>query len=152
MIKSIQVFFESRIQQVDVPPTIQQLQLATAALLIEVSKQDFEVTDDERVAIRDALRDSFGLDDRETDELVRLADMELAESISIYDFTRLVDRNFTPEQKIHIVRLLWQIAFSDQRLQEREEYLVRKIAKLLHVSHKDFIAAKIRVKEELGIE
>lgn len=150
MIKSFQVFFESRIQKSDQPPTLGQLQLATAALLIEVSKQDFEVTEDERGAIGDALRTSFGLGDEETAEIVRLANEELGESISIYDFTRLVDRHFTPEQKVHIVGLLWQVAFSDQRLQEREEHLIRKIAKLLHVSHEDFIAEKIRVKAELG--
>ena len=34
-------------------------------------------------------------------------------------------------------------------LEEREEYLVRKIAKLLHVAHADFIDEKIKVKEKM---
>lgn len=152
MIKSIQNFFDSNIhQQKEGPPSVHALQLATAALLIEVSKGDFEVTEDERQAIQEALRKSFGLTTKETEEIVALADEELSQSVSIYEFTHLVDRNYTPEQKIHIVGLLWQVAFSDERLQDREEFLVRKIAKLLHVQHRDFINEKIRIKKELGL-
>ena len=85
-------------------------------------------------------------------DLVRLADAEVEGSNSLFEFTHLVDRSFTPEQKKHIVRLLWEVAYSDNRLKDREEYLIRKIAKLLHVHHRDFINEKLRMKEIKGRE
>jgi uncharacterized tellurite resistance protein B-like protein len=121
--------------------------LATAALLIEVSRADFDVAPEEKDAIEEALRSSFGLSERETRDLVTLAESQVEGSISLYEFTRLVDRSFTPEQKKHIVGLLWEVAYSDDRLEEREEYLIRKVAKLLHVPHRDFIEAKLKVQE-----
>lgn len=148
MIRTIQEFFYARIvtDEAASVPSESALKLATAALLIEISRADFEVADEERRAIEQALRESFGISEEETKELVALAEQEVDEAISLYEFTRLVDENFTAEQKKHIVGLLWQVAYSDDQLEEREEYLIRKIAKLLHVIHADFIDEKLRAK------
>ena len=149
MIRTIQEFFYARIvteETTTVPPE-GALKLATAALLIEISRADFEVPEEETKAIEDALQASFGISEAETKEIIALAEQEVDDAISLYEFTRLVDESFSPEQKKHIVGLLWQVAFSDDRLEEREEYLIRKIAKLLHVTHADFIDEKIKAKE-----
>lgn len=148
MIRTIQEFFSARIVTESAPQKVTEkaLQLATAALLIEVSRADHDVGDDEKRAIEEAIQKSFGLGANETQELIALAEREVKDAISLYEFTRLVDENFTPEQKKHIVGLLWQVAFSDDRLEENEEYLIRKVAKLLHIVHADFIDEKLKVK------
>lgn len=150
MIRTIQEFFFARIvdESEREATTELVLKLATAALLIEVSRADFDVGEEERRAVVEALERSFGLDRSETEELVALAEQEVEQSISLYEFSRLCDVNFTPEQKKHVVGLLWDVAYSDEKLAEREEYLIRKIAKLLHVSHRDFIDEKLRAKRE----
>jgi len=148
LIKTIQEFFYARIVTEETTPvSLEHSQkLATAALLIEVSRADFEVAEEERTSIEQALRSSFGISEEETREIIALAQQEVDDAISLYEFTRLVDASFTPEQKKHIVGLLWQVAFSDDRLEEREEYLIRKVSKLLHVPHADFIDEKIKAK------
>jgi len=148
VIETIQQFVYARIvtDEAVSPSPENALELATAALLIEISRADHEVGDEEQRAIEDALRDGFGISDEQTKELIALAEREVDEAISLYEFTRLVDESFTPEQKKHIVGLLWRVAYSDDRLQEREEYLIRKVAKLLHVTHKDFIDEKLKAK------
>lgn len=152
MIRSIQEFFYARIATDDAAEVSSEhaQRLATAALLIEISRADFEVADEEKRAIEEALRDGFGISEEETRELIALAEQEVEQAISLYEFTRLVDEAFTPEQKKHIVGLLWQVAYSDDRLEEREEYLIRKIAKLLHVTHADFIDEKLKAKGARG--
>ena len=149
MIRTVQEFFQARIivEQRPVVSLERALQLATAALLIEISRADFEVADEERVAIEEALTRSFDLSEDETREIIELAQAEVDESVSLYEFTRLVDTSFTRDQKKHIIGLLWEVAFSDDRLEEHEEYLIRKIAKLLHIDHSDFIVEKLRAKK-----
>ncbi len=149
MIRTIQEFFQQRIitEQTPVVSLERALQLATTALLIEISRADFEVADEERIAIEEALTRSFGLTEDETREIIALAEEEVDASVSLYEFTRLIDESFTRDQKKHIIGLLWQIAYSDDRLEEHEEYLIRKIAKLLHIDHSDFIAEKLKAKE-----
>ncbi len=148
MIRTIQEFFYARIVTEETTPASMEhaQRLATAALLIEVSRADFEVGEEEKLAIEEALRSGFGITEDETRDIIALAEQEVDEAISLYEFTRLVDASFTPEQKKHIVGLLWQVAFSDDRLEEREEYLIRKVAKLLHVPHGDFIDEKLKAK------
>lgn len=152
MIRTIQEFFYARISTEETTTVSSEhaQKLATAALLIEISRADFEVAEEEKRAIEEALRDGFGISAEETSEIVALAQQEVDGAISLYEFTRLVDEGFTPEQKKHIVGLLWQVAFSDDRLEEREEYLIRKIAKLLHVTHADFIDEKLKAKSARG--
>ncbi|MGH9337102.1 MAG: TerB family tellurite resistance protein, partial [Vicinamibacteria bacterium] len=123
------------------------LELATAALLIEVSRADYDITEEERAAIEEAVGRSFGLPEEETRELIALAEDEVHRSVSLFEFTQLVDKSFTPDQKRHIVGLLWEVALSDERLEGREEYLIRKIATLLHVPHEAFIDEKLRARD-----
>ncbi len=155
MLKSIQQFFESNIQ-----PAAQDrddksehaLQLATAALLIELTRADFKVDDRERQMVEEAIKRVFDLSSEETLELISLAEEETEKTNSLYEFTHLIDRGFPAERKQHIVELLWRVAFSDEQIEMHEEHLIRKVAKLLHVYHEEFIAAKLRAKEALRLE
>jgi len=103
VLRAIQQFFETRIQpaasQSGDPTSHRGLQLATAALLIEMTRADFKVEENERRVVGEAVSKAFDLTPEETAELIRLADEESRQSISIYDFTRLVDRGFSFEQK-----------------------------------------------------
>ena len=145
MIQTIRQFFAVRIASEERPEP--SLELATAALLIEVSRSDFDVSDEERAAIEEQVRKSFGLTEEQTREIVVLAEEEVARAVSLYEFTRLVDKRFTPDQKRHIIGLLWEVALSDERIEGREEHLIRKVATLLHVPHEAFIAEKIAARD-----
>ncbi len=145
MIRSIREYFAARIESQEHKEA--SLELATAALLIEVSRADFDVSGEERAAIEELVRKSFGLTEEETREIVELAEEEVARAVSIYEFTRLVDKSFTPEQKRHIIGLLWEVALTDQRIEAREEHLIRKVATLLHVPHEVFIAEKMAARD-----
>lgn len=153
MFRAIQEFFDTHIRsQGDAPGDEQQhtVRLATAALLIEMSRADFEVKPDERDAVIDAVQRIFGLPPEETHELIALAEQEASEAASLYEFTRLIDNNFTPAQKQQVVEMLWRVAFADSHKDAHEEHLVRKIAGLLHVAHQDFIRARHKVEEEMA--
>ena len=152
MIRTIQEFFETRIQgrATGGEPSERSLQLATAALLIEISRADRQVKDEEQRVIADAVRRLFALSPNETEDLLRLAEAEATAAVSMYQFTSLIDKGFSPDQKLRIVGLLWQVAYADAEKDSHEEHLIRRIADLLHVAHKDFIAAKIRAREARG--
>jgi uncharacterized tellurite resistance protein B-like protein len=123
------------------------LRLAAAALLFEVVRADGVVKPEEHTVLRTALRSVFELTADEVEELVRLGERESREAISLYEFTRLVDEGLSQDEKKRIVELLWLVCFADTEKHPEEEYVVRKIAGLLHVTHPEFIDAKIRARE-----
>lgn len=149
MIDRIQDFFRNRIaprQDAD-EEAAYRVRLATAALFIEMTKADFEIKDEETAAVLVAVRSILQISEEEARHLLTLAEAEVQESVSLYEFTRLVNDGFSPERKKEIVELLWRIAFADSRLEVHEEFLVRKVARLLHVPHRDFIDAKRRARD-----
>ncbi len=145
MLQRIQAFFERNLAP-NRPgePDEQAIQRATAALLIEVARQDETVTADELEAVTSAIRRKFGLNPTETQELIALASEELAASTDYFQFTSLIRERFSPEQKVRVIEHLWEVAFADGRIDRYEEHMVRKIADLLYVPHSDFVAAKHR--------
>jgi len=150
VLKAIRQFFEHQIlvetQSQDSATSEHGQRLATAALLIEMSRADFKVSEQEYEAVIQAVRRVFGLDPSQTQELVALAEKEADQATSLYQFTALINDCFSPAQKAHVVELLWEVAYADGRLDKYEEHLVRKIADLIHVPHREFIQAKHRVQ------
>ncbi len=127
------------------------LRLAAAALLFEVVRADGVIEDEERIVMRAAVQSTFSLTREEAQELARLAEEATRDAVSIYEFTKTVDRGLPIEDKKRLVELLWLVAFADAEKDPLEESMVRKIAGLLHVPHPDFIDAKLRAREESGL-
>jgi uncharacterized tellurite resistance protein B-like protein len=149
MIEAIETYFEQRLEvdETQADKAQRSVNIAAAALLIETTRADHEISDDERIAVTRAVQKALGLSGGETAELIRLAEQQVRESIPIHEFTRLVERRFTRDQKLQLVQALWQVAFSDAELKAHEEYLVRKVAELINLSRADLIEAKIRARE-----
>jgi uncharacterized tellurite resistance protein B-like protein len=147
MLKAIQDFFRDQIdpgQQAD--QREHRLQLATAALLFEMMRADHAEKPEEHAAMRRALQRRFSLSSAETEELAKLAEQEAGDAVSLYQFTALINRHFAASDKVRVIEMLWQVAYADGKLDRYEEALVRKIAELIHVPHRDFIQAKLRVQ------
>jgi uncharacterized tellurite resistance protein B-like protein len=155
MLRAIQKFFDDRLrtgaEAGDSADCEHALHLATAALLIEMTRASFQVTEQEYQAALDAVQRTFAdLTAEETEELVRLAEQEADEAVSLYQFTSLIDREFPPERKVHLIEMLWRVAYADGHKDAHEEHLLRKLADLLHVSHSDFIRTRHKVEAELA--
>ncbi len=153
MIDNIKNFFMRHLQVSDQgAPTEHQLQLAAAALLLEVSRADFDIQQEELVEIGDALRNHFNFSRPETDELMTLAVEQNEQHISIHPFVQLINEHFSAQQKTRIIEDMWRVAYADRKLDKFEEYQIRKIADLLYVPHSEFIRTKLRVQQAFGIE
>jgi uncharacterized tellurite resistance protein B-like protein len=123
------------------------VQLAAAVLLVEVVRFDAAMDAAERTAMVTALRGKFGL---AGDELDRLLELAVDTSRSAYDYQRFtgsLNDHFTQPQKVQLVEAMWQVAYADTRLDENEMHTISKVAGLLHVTHGEYIAAKMRAKE-----
>ncbi len=152
MLASIRQYFEKNIKpSPDSPDAVSEhsLQLATAALLIEMMRADTKVSDNERSTITGAIRSKFRLTEEETDTLLKLAEEEIRKSTGYYEFTYLINKGFTYEQKVKVIEHLWEVALADTEIDKYEEHMVRKIADLIHVEHRDFIDAKLKIKKRL---
>jgi uncharacterized tellurite resistance protein B-like protein len=122
------------------------LQLATAVLLIEIMRSDAESTDEEQAAILKILKERFTLPDTEAAQLSELGHRTAKAANDLHQFTSLINRELDLPEKIRIIEYLWQVAYADRQISAHENHLMRRMADLLHISHGDYVAAKMRAK------
>jgi uncharacterized tellurite resistance protein B-like protein len=147
MIDALKRFFDSRLAK-DAHDEIgvDAVELATAALLVEMQRADLVADEIDEAEVRAVLARHFSLDDEAVSNLVSLANDRADRAVSLHEFTRLIHDRFDVAQKTTVVEMLWRVALADGRVDAHEEHLVRKVADLLYLPQVAFIKAKERAK------
>lgn len=127
------------------------LQLATCALFLEVAHADDNFDPAEQDVIISIMIKMFVLNEAEVNELMKQSNEIIRESVSLYEFTDVINAHFKKEEKYEIIKNLWRLILADEKIHKYEEHFVRTISNNFHLEHKDMIAAKLEVKEELGL-
>lgn len=143
MIGALKSLFETPARE-DATATEHQLHLAAAALLMETARADFTQDAQEQDAMRAALLETLSVSPAELEEIMALATERVDEATSLYQFTRLINDHYTPQQKTDLILAMWRVAVADGRIDKYEEHLIRKVAELIYVSHADFIRCKLQ--------
>ncbi len=120
------------------------LQVAAAALLIEVMAADYHEEPSEREAIGCSLARLFGLSAQDGTRLVARAQEELRCATDDYEFVSSINRGFSAEQKEELMEALWRVAYADGNIDMYERHYLSKLAELLYIPQSVFIAAKLR--------
>lgn len=120
-------------------------ELATAALLVELSRSDFSESGAEVEAIRHLLQRRFDLSDEGVDKLLAEAGRRADRAVSLHEFTHRLNRELPEADKLAIVEMLWRVSHADGRIDKHEEQLIQRVAGLLHISDRDRVRLKLKV-------
>lgn len=153
MLKGLTDFFSQAFDSTEPEAQVSRehaVKVATALLMIEVARADYEENLTEDEAVFDLLRRFFELTEEEARLLVEEARAESDHAASLQSFTRDLHENLTLDEKHHIVEMMWRVAWADRHLDKHEDNLVRKIAGLLYISHSDLIRIRNQVQHSLG--
>jgi len=123
------------------------LRLAVAVMLVEVMRADPVCNPNERRAVHAALREQFALDEDEATQLAELAETTAQHSTDLFTYTSRIDERFEMEQKIHMIELMWRVAYADGKLSEYERHVMWRIADLLHVPQGAYVNARMRARD-----
>lgn len=125
------------------------VQIATCALFVEMAKADSDFSAEERNKIIKIMKDFFNLEEEYVNELLELSEQKVKESISIYEFTSIINDRFSGEEKFELLKNLWRLIYLDGNIDRYEDRLIKKIGGTINVDHKFIIGAKLLVKEEM---
>jgi len=129
----------------------EEVQVATAALLIEGALSDEDFSDVERKTIANVLKRHFSLSDDDVKAVMRDAEAAHEKSNQLLEFTRTVKDNFPIENRVEIIEMLWEIAYADGKISTFEAHLVRRLCGLIYVDDIESGRARKRVMKTLGI-
>ena len=137
-------------QQLDTANADEQLAMASAALLIEVARADFDSDPREQAQMLEHIKTVLSVSEEAIVVLTARAEQEVDEATSLYEFTRVINDSCDPQQRIALVEAMWEVAYADGELHKYEEHIIRRTAELLYVAHSDFILSKHRVQARIA--
>jgi len=150
MLRTLKDLFESLLVPADAPVAVtptHRLQLATAVLLVEVMRADASFHDAERNAVLGALRQVFHLADDEAERLAELATATAQQATDLFGFTSQLNDRLDMAQKLHMVELMWRVAYADGHLADHERHVLWRVADLLHVPQGAYVNARLRAQQ-----
>jgi uncharacterized tellurite resistance protein B-like protein len=122
--------------------------MAIATLLMEVARAHSTTSEAERQAVQRLIETHFALPKDVSQTIAAAAEHEAERATSLYPLTSMINSECSQQDKRQVVRMLWEVSFADGHLDRHEEHIIRRIADLLHVPHREFIRAKLQVTEE----
>ena len=126
------------------------IKIAACALLLEMANTDGEFSESEKLNIISYLKNNFSLSCDDVEMLINAALIKSENSIDFWQFTSLINKNYSVSEKIGIIEAIWRIAYADGILDKYEDYLVHKLANLLRLTQKQLIDAKLKILNETG--
>lgn len=153
MFDALKEFLEPFLPQPNSTPASREsaVRLASTVLLVEVMRADPDHDPVERAAVLEALHRKFGLADEPAGQLIALAEHTVETSYDYQHFTQALNDHHTHSEKVAMVEDLWRVAYSDAHLSTLENHIISKIAGLLHVTHGEYISAKLHARESLNL-
>ena len=152
MLAKLKALLDQSLQSnsIDTPQALEQrLQLASAVLLLEVARSDYRIEASELEGIRQGIQSCFSLPDETIELLMEQATSKVEEIIDFHQFTSLLNKQFSLEQKCTLVENMWRIGFADGTLDIYEDQFIRKISDLLYLRHSEMLAARERARKTL---
>ena len=115
--------------------------IGIAALLIHAAKIDQQYSDQEKLLIKEFIK-SY-LKDANNDEILEKAEKIEQNSNQLLNFTNIIKKN-SIEAKSDIIEHLWKMIISDNKVDQYESNLMRRICGLIYFPDK--MSAEIKMK------
>ena len=75
--------------------------------------------------------------------------LNLKNSTSFFKYGQILNENFSYQDKLDFIYCIFEVAFSDNELHFREQYLIKQIASILNIENQDLIKTKLELKNYL---
>ncbi len=122
----------------------ERLRLAATALLFRALFVDGKCDPAEEEQIRRIVTAEFGLEEAAVEQLMNKA-RDAAETASdLYGWTRVVNAEYSHDEKLHLMELLWRVVLADGVIDKHEHALMRRLTGLIYISDADSALARTR--------
>lgn len=117
-------------------------------LMARIAEVDRQVKDEELAAMVRALRRTWDLDESAAAFVVDVAVAEASAELDNYRLSRTFFEQTSRQQRLQFVKALFQVAAADGQASHEEIETIRRIARTLKLTHRQFIDAKLTLPKE----
>ncbi|MDX8407724.1 MAG: TerB family tellurite resistance protein [Mariprofundaceae bacterium] len=148
MLKSLKRLWNDAVSHPEAGARAHSLELCVAALMVEIMRVDGRIEAAERQQILEQLQQAFELTDQASENLLQQASLVTDKALDMHQFTSRIVKGFSTDERLDILQQLWRVAMADGRVDPYEEQLLRRVADLLGIHHRQFIEAKLAATDD----
>ena len=124
------------------------LKLIALCLAYEVANADNDIDSREEDLILSKIKESIDVDVLTEKEIFNVIQEESEKRVSFYEIIKDINENLGKEQKIDVLKMLWQIAYADKVLDVDEEKIIRRSAEMLGIKPSIVLQTKEEFKNQ----
>ena len=119
-----------------------EIELTAAVLAYEIARSDGDVSSDELSVLMEEIESIAKKVGKEKTEIFKIVETYSQDSVSFHEFIEDINKNYSKDQKLSLIKFLWKTAYADGRLDVDEERLVRRVADLIKIKHLEVLKLK----------
>ena len=119
-----------------------EIELTAAVLAYEIARSDGDVSSDELSVLMEEIESVAEKVGKEKSEIFKIVETYSQDSVSFHEFIEDINKNYSKDQKLSLIKFLWKTAYADGRLDVDEERLVRRVADLIKIKHFEVLKLK----------
>tara|TARA_Y200000002_G_C22615051_1_gene635607 strand:- start:755 stop:1195 length:441 start_codon:yes stop_codon:yes gene_type:complete len=122
-------------------------ELTAAVLAYEVARIDGEIDKNELKILMNELVLIANKTNKGESEILELIESYSKNSVSFHEFIEDINTEYTKDQKIDLLRFMWDVAYADTKLDIEEERLIRRVADLIKIKDIEVLKLKDNAKK-----
>ncbi len=134
-------FFKKKDKQVDDELSFE-IELTAAVLAYEIARSDGDIDDNELSVLIEEIEKIARKVGKESSEILNIVETYSKDSVSFYEFIEDINKNYSKDEKLSLLKFLWRTAYADGKLDVDEERIVRRVADLIKI--KDIEVLKLK--------
>ena len=119
-----------------------ELELTAAVLAYEIARSDGEISNDELSVLMQEVEKISAKVGKDKLEILNLVEEHSRNSVSFHEFIEDINKNYSKDEKISLLKFMWKTAYADGKLDVDEERLVRRVADLIKVKDIEVLRLK----------
>lgn len=135
-------FFKKQNQDVTKNEPSFEIELTAAVLAYEIARSDGDIDKDELSVLMEEIEKIAVKVGKEGFEILKIVESYSKDSVSFYEFIEDINKNYSKEEKLSLLKFLWKTAYADGRLDVDEERIVRRVANLIMIKDVEVLKLK----------
>ena len=124
------------------------LKLISLCLAYEVANADNKIDSKELDLLLSLIKENIDVSLISEKDILQVIQEDSKKSISFYDIIRDINKGLNKEEKVDIIKMLWEVAYADNVLDVDEERIIRRSAEMLGIKPSIVLQTKDQFKVE----
>ncbi len=135
-------FFKKTEEKLDAKKSSFEIELTAAVLAYEIARSDGEISEDELSVLMEEIQLISEKVNKDQAEILKIIEIYSKDSVSFHEFIEDINKYYTKDEKLSLLKFMWKIAYADNKLDVDEERLIRRVADLIKI--KDIEVLKLK--------